>query len=621
MKKQWRVLPAMLALLLCLGPLSGCRNNGEEPAGSLPPSTDVGTPADTGGGNDTPGPAGEVVIAADRKIHYGIVYAEGCGSTIQESVTYLYDALKKRSDGGVTTVESAEYGEANDPAQLQILIGDMGTPESNAVLADIGYGDWTVRFSGNKLVVAAYSEYALDSAITELIQQIKQHAGEDGSIVFPSDLSVTDTFDETANHLPVYDSARAAQTIPEGDNTSLAVIRGTDMEEYDRYLLKLETLGYRYHTGNVIGENCFATYYNDDYVIHAGFYAYESAARVTVEKKTALVGLESENVYTPTGVATSLSMLGLGTEANGYVNNGMSYVLQLADGSLLVIDGGLYEQADRMYAYMRTLVPEGTITIAAWILTHNDGDHSQCMASFLPKYGEEVVLEQVIANFPHSYGYLESGTNENTAPLSAARATGCKIIKAHTGQKFYIRNAVVEILYSLDSCLPSTLSIFNNSSLVFTLETEGDRMLFMGDASDEAAKILVGMYGDLLRCDILQLAHHGLRNGHGVNMPNTVSLYTLVRPEIVLWPTSWHGYLNTANQSEEYQMALFKWNCAATDGAREVYIAGGEEVTVLTLPYRSFSALRLTEGYLSAGGDRPDDDLPEADWNDPDAFA
>ena len=136
MKKQWRVLPAMLALLLCLGPLSGCRNNGEEPAGSLPPSTDVGTPADTGGGNDTPGPAGDRVLAENRQVNYGIVYAEECSATIKESVTYLYDAIKKRSDGGVTTVESAEYGEANDPAQLQILIGDMGTPESNAVLAD-----------------------------------------------------------------------------------------------------------------------------------------------------------------------------------------------------------------------------------------------------------------------------------------------------------------------------------------------------------------------------------------------------------------------------------------------------------------------------------------------------
>ena len=294
MKKQWRVLPAMLALLLCLGPLSGCRNNGEEPAGSLPPSTDVGTPADTGGGNDTPGPAGDRVLAENRQVNYGIVYAEECSATIKESVTYLYDAIKKRSDGGVTTVEAVEYGAENDPDALQILIGDVGTPESNAVMEAIGYGDWTVRFSGNKLVVAAYSEYALDSAITELIQQIKQHADDAGRIAFPSTLNVTKTFDETANHLPVYDSARLVQTVPEGDDTSLAVIRGTDMEEYDWYLSKLEALGYEYHTGNNIGENCFATYYNDDYVIHAGFYAYESAARVTVEKRTALVGLEEE---------------------------------------------------------------------------------------------------------------------------------------------------------------------------------------------------------------------------------------------------------------------------------------------------------------------------------------
>lgn len=592
MKRHIRLLPVLLGLLLCLVPLAGCRAEEESPSGSL---TGTAGPEETPEEPQEPA-AGDRVLAENRQVNYGIVYAEECSATIKESVTYLYDAIKKRSDGGVTTVEAVEYGAENDPDVLQILIGDVGTPESNAVMEAIGYGDWTVRFSGNKLVVAAYSEYALDSAITELIQQIKQHADDAGRIAFPSTLNVTKTFDETANHLPVYDSARLAQTIPEGDDTSLAVIRGTDMEEYDWYLSKLEALGYEYHTGNTIGENCFATYYNDDYVIHAGFYAYESAARVTVEKRTALVGLEEENVYTPQdGVTTKLSMMGLSVASSGYAGNGMAYVMQLADGSLILIDGGFYSSADRLYAYLRTLVPEGKITIAAWIITHNDGDHSQCMATFLPKYGEEVVLEQVIANFPHSYGYLDSGTNENSAPLSAARATGCKVIKAHTGQKFFIRNAEVEILYSLDSYLPGALNIFNNSSLVFTVEAEGERILFMGDASDEAAKILYSMYNSYyLKCDILQLAHHGLRNGHGLNMPNTVELYGIVRPEVVLWPTSWEAYLNTENQTEDYQMAIFTWNCMATDGAREVYIAGGDEMTVLELPYRSFSAVKLT---------------------------
>ena len=51
---------------------------------------------------------------------------------------------------------------------------------------------------------------------------------------------------------------------------------------------------------------------------------------------------------------------------------------------------------------------------------------------------------------------------------------------------------------------------------------------------------------------------------------------------------------NKQNQTEDYQMAIFTWNCMATDGAREVYIAGGDEMTVLELPYRSFSAVKLT---------------------------
>ena len=399
--------------------------------------------------------------------------------------------------------------------------------------------------------------------------------------------------------MPHYDTKSRIPlvTAPEGDGSSLAIVGGTTVTEYDWYLSKLEALGYQYHTSNTISNNYFATYYNDRYVIHAGFYAYESTARISIEKKTALIGLESENRYTPAAEATtSLALLGLYGPESGDADNGLSSVIQLADRSFLIIDGGFYTSEARLYAYLRTLVPEGKITIAAWILTHNHGDHSQCISTFLPKYQNEIVLEQLIFHFPHSYAYIEAETNENSGPVTAASAMpGCRIIKAHTGQKFFIRNAVVEILYTMDSYLPNTLAIFNNSSLAFTVETEGERILYLGDASDEAAKILVNMYGEYMKGDILQMAHHGLRNGHGLSMPGTIKLYQLVRAEVCLWPVGWGEYLNAANKAPEYQMNKFTWNCAAANGAREVFIAGAaNEVTVLQLPYLAFTAVKTT---------------------------
>ena len=143
MKRHIRLLPVLLGLLLCLVPLAGCRAEEESPSGSL---TGTAGPEETPEEPQEPA-AGDRVLAENRQVNYGIVYAEECSATIKESVTYLYDAIKKRSDGGVTTVEAVEYGAENDPDVLQILIGDVGTPESNAVMEAIGYGDWTDRKS------------------------------------------------------------------------------------------------------------------------------------------------------------------------------------------------------------------------------------------------------------------------------------------------------------------------------------------------------------------------------------------------------------------------------------------------------------------------------------------
>ena len=160
-------------------------------------------------------------------------------------------------------------------------------------------------------------------------------------------------------------------------------------------IAKLTAKGYSLYTTNTIGENRFDTYKNGESLIHAGWYAYEKAARVTVEKTTNVVGLESDNVYTPVaGITTSLAQFGL---VDG-VENGMTYCYQLADGSFIVIDSGYSNDAAPLYNYMKAKAPNGNIVIAAWIITHNDGDHIKGFITFSSQYKNDVKVEKVIKN-------------------------------------------------------------------------------------------------------------------------------------------------------------------------------------------------------------------------------
>lgn len=537
-----------------------------------------------------------ITIAENGMVNYQIVYPCNADEKVMTSASDLFKAIEKRSNG-IPKMHD-DYTSANtqhDSEALEILIGKTSYAESQQVLNDTGYGEWKVCVVGNKIVVTAYSEQAVQTAVTKLIVEIKNGSTDDGVIRLPANIELSGCLYKSANYLPSYSDDKYPEIIDSGDDTSLAVINDTSLEEYDHYLAKLEALGYTYYTSNKMAENYFATYHNGEYLIHAGYYGYEKAARITIEPKTALVPLKSENVYmsNPT-VTTSVAQLGLSHTGTDYSAIGMAYVIQLADGSFIVIDSGFGADADRLYSYMKSKAPDGNIVIASWIITHADADHIGGIEIFAPRYKGKVIIEQLIFNFPGADTYLDmKGSPNTTVKTSLSAYENCRIIKAHAGQKFFIRNAVVEILSTLESYLPKKTTIFNNTSLAFTVDIEDERLMFLGDISDEIAEVLYDTFEDTdyLRCDFLQLSHHGIRNSHGTNMPNMVKLYTLMRPSVVLWPTSNTEYLNV-NRNEANQIHLHDWNAEAADVAREVWIAGEDYATVFELPYGLFSARR-----------------------------
>ncbi|MFA6948983.1 MAG: MBL fold metallo-hydrolase, partial [Eubacteriales bacterium] len=70
----------------------------------------------------------------------------------------------------------------------------------------------------------------------------------------------------------------------------------------------------------------------------------------------------------------------------------------------------------------------------------------------------------------------------------------------------------------------------NNSSIVIKMTLGGKTVMFLGDLGVEAGEKLLGMYGEKLKSDYCQMAHHG-QNGV------TREVYAAVAPECCLWCT------------------------------------------------------------------------------------
>jgi beta-lactamase superfamily II metal-dependent hydrolase len=249
----------------------------------------------------------------------------------------------------------------------------------------------------------------------------------------------------------------------------------------------------------------------------------------------------------------------------------MCFVIQLSDGRYIVIDGGVATDSFAQgiyYALLSNAPDKDNITIAAWIITHSHSDHTGGFYRFSELYSSKVDIERFIYNFPSESDAKSFGEDINIQRVSrniALYYPESKVNKAHTGQIYHIADAEIEVYYTVDDyagpgrTLQSTTN-YNLSSMIFSVDIAGQKIMFLGDSQDDSNNMTAHMYGDYLKSDFVQVAHHGGAGG-------TNSIYKAVDPMVALFTTSdallpvylkysYNDYLiNSLNVKEYYNSA------------------------------------------------------------------
>lgn len=545
---------------------------------STPPN---GTVTDCGAVTDTQPEQTDISIdiVKDGVAQYRIVRGEEADQVVVDAAVMIREKIG--SVTGVTPDIGTDWvrrGTDLDHTAFEILIGDTAYPESDKAMEDLPYGDYIITQVDNKLVINSRSKEGMNRAVAKFLNMLTLQ-GKEGNFSLPGDVRYTETAVEIVNCLPQYTDGDLLIIYPAGDRAQLLVCTDTTPEAYADYRKKLEAAGYVLHTETVITDNLFATYANDQYVVHAGYYAYEKAVRLTIEPRKALPALPADNQYTAS-IQPSVAMLGLEFEGK---QNGLCLVFQLADGSYIIVDGGFNRTRDAqsLYEYMYAHAPDpSNITIAGWFITHSHSDHHGAFLSFCQNYGAQVTVEYVIANFPSTEARLEGGVNDgaggSTIVSTAEKLRGTQFIKAHTGYIFHMRDAKIEILYTHESFAPRILSYYNTSSLIFTVDLAGQRFMVLGDASHDAGKIAQSMYGSYLKSDIIQTAHHGYTTGSTVYSGIT-GLYTKAAAPVVLWPLGDQTYPSMSSRA-------FSRHLQELSTTKEIFVAGSRDIRLM-LPY------------------------------------
>ena len=308
----------------------------------------------------------------------------------------------------------------------------------------------------------------------------------------------------------------AAETYNSGNgNTTLIYSNVTSMDTVTGYHNQLIAAGYTLVQSNSsmgVG-NYFATYTVGSNMIHCSYFGADDELRVTYGEATYMGATQTVTGFSQV-VTPSVSMIEVGGTA-------LSMVVQLADGSFVIIDGGFGQGNDtatqtadmtRLYNFLMDNKPAGIekpqIT---WMITHADGDHIILPSRFIKTYCDDVDVNTVCYNFP-IYSGLTTNMNTFKNYVSTYFPNANHYIM-HTGNKLYLPGCEIEFLLTASEDYYSSTSTFtsgNHTSNAWRMTIAGKTILITGDIETELCNKMVNNYGNYLASNILQVVHHGV---------------------------------------------------------------------------------------------------------------
>lgn len=242
---------------------------------------------------------------------------------------------------------------------------------------------------------------------------------------------------------------------------------------------------------------------------------------------------------------TSWTVTQYGEDTNAQL---MCYVIEGNNNGLAIVDGG-YADDEEVLRVLEEKIRENGNVVNSWILTHFDEDHAGAYMALKDRIENLKVGKLYVPDMP----YLEIAKNDldwytdeewnlyqNCLSIDISEK---KIV--HTGDVYEnVIGLKMKVLSAYDDWIgEETSNLPNNGSIVFKLIGNKESILFCGDTqSSLISEYLLDNYGNELKSDYLQVAHHG-------NNSFSDEFYETVDPKVAFFPSPTIIMENTYNIS------------------------------------------------------------------------
>ncbi len=212
----------------------------------------------------------------------------------------------------------------------------------------------------------------------------------------------------------------------------------------------------------------------------------------------------------------------------------MSYIIDTPDGKTVVIDGGWYGERYQGLEAQDTykLLAERGKRVDLWLITHAHKDHFGCLQYLLKTVQPfDLDIRDLRFDFP-PMDWLKTAENggsfaDVTDFLQRVEGAALPVTPLRQGDVITCGGITIDVLS--DARNYAKYPSINDTTCALRVHFPKRDVLFLGDLGQErAANLLHECAHEKLRCDIVQMAHHG-QNGADR------AFYEVVQPKVCLY--------------------------------------------------------------------------------------
>lgn len=508
--------------------------------------------------------------------------------SIASMTSFINDLKAKTGADFKATVKS----QVENIGGKQIVIGNFsdfikanykGAPE---------FKSWTgtaVTVSGETIYIGVADSALLGNILTSFVSKIKSVGSN--KYVVAADLKFAYDKCAVSEYIPPLSATGVTDKgiYSAGGGNYQKTYTGVKAADVSKYCSTLISKGFTLQQQNTVNTNSFYLYVKGDTIVHVNWFAKLNQFSIVYGPKTYVPAKKPITNYSKK-VTPTITMMALG-------DMGTSIVIQLEDGSFVLIDGGrgntnYQEDSTALWNFLSSKAPAGEKPRITWLVTHIHTDHRALFQKFIPTYKNKIDLELLVWNMP-DFNEIDAkyapdwqeGESKPAKNYATPVNTLTELIKTnfpktpiytcHSGEKLYLPGCEIEILTCHEDYYLNKFRWINDTSLACRVTMQGKTMMVFGDATHRVSDaILTPAYGNYIKSDILQVTHHG--NGEG-----TLATYKAVDPDICLWTTdktsfASHVKMNDAN----------KWLYASSgsDGQRARKHYNQSNTVTITIP-------------------------------------